>query len=274
MKPKTIDAAPARRKPIRLVDLSTYPPDQLSHCPPQTGVGCGFWACYLDALGLLGIVVKCNFEFIQGYRDALDPDPSDPKNLPLTAPPQWIRQTAPPWTDAEMKAWKTAFLEKNSKYWSGYFAFACTTPGSEALFAETEVQFVDAGQKGDHIYNVKVYRWSHPDFSGGSVVPTCNVRGSTVQLAEEARDEITIIHEAGHMLGLGDEYPRDDGKPEKADHSDLVYDDFGHEVWRGQVETYRLMYSRGTGWDVVREYGVVFAHALRTVTQMEWKHIT
>ncbi|APR75163.1 Hypothetical protein A7982_00509 [Minicystis rosea] len=108
MKPKTINAAPARRKPIEFVDLSQYPPEKLNHYSPPTHVGCGFWACYLEPLDLLGIMVKCNFEFIQGYRDRLDPDPRDPKNLPLKKPVQNIPngEMAPPWTDAEMKAWK------------------------------------------------------------------------------------------------------------------------------------------------------------------------
>lgn len=73
------------------------------------------------------------------------------------------------------------------------------------------------------------------------------------------------------MIGLGAEYPDGKGKQTPALHSDLVYDDFGHEVIRGQVDPYRLMYSREKGHEIDQEYGVVFAYALRAVTQKSWR---
>jgi hypothetical protein len=80
-----------------------------------------------------------------------------------------------------------------------------------------------------------------------------------------------VAHEAGHMLGLGDEY-QEKNVPEgkRAYHSDLVKAEFGAEVIRGKADPDSIMAQSGAQ-KVLPLHGVVFLKAIKQVTNMsEW----
>jgi hypothetical protein len=87
----------------------------------------------------------------------------------------------------------------------------------------------------------------------GNVDTTVNPRGTAFNVG---------AHEAGHMLGLGDEYP-EEGAPDKVKHSDLVQAEFGHEVTRGTSDPDSVMHG---GVIVKQEHGVTMLDALRKLT--------
>jgi len=221
---------------------------------PSTGFG-NFDVCYSPKTGVLAITVKCKFWFRDGKPEDFDEE-DEPRG--------WE------WKPAELLKWKADFMRRVSAKWSDQFTFHCTRDGWEDLQAAVKVHFVESEEKDSH-YELQVTKIPEAETRRSRVrKPKHNKRRAKAfldsgDLAQEEKGDYSqtvAFHEAGHMLGLGDEYNKD---VEPA-HEKLVRAEFGHGVPRHRDG--RLM-SQG---DLIGpEYGVTFLEALRMITGVpEW----
>jgi hypothetical protein len=179
------------------------------------------------------------------------------------------------WTDAVKADWKSRYLSTVSAAWSGgHHIFHCQKDWWEALTATTTVQFVET-ERSEH-FNLSITKIPPGGFRQSSVTrPDSSWLGDTpgsgdfdsedlTPTAKPGGTQVGAVHEAGHMLGLDDEYGT--GTP---DHSGLVQSEFGHGVARGADG--RIMSG---GMEIQPEHGVTFLEALKSATSMqEWSHI-
>lgn len=210
-------------------------------------------------LSTLQIVCKCKFNFVSG----------NVTEFPSATPEQLT------WTDqAEMDAWKARFISTVSSTWSsGNHVFYCQKPWWESLIAKVNVNIQEA-DSGEH-FALTIAKIPKREFRTSSVTsPTIlPIIGQTTSGTGDfdSEDLETVpkaggmqtpaVHEAGHMLGLDDEYGT--GTPS---HSDLVESEFGHGVARG--DDGRIMSG---GNDIQPEHGVTFLEALKEATSIsEW----
>lgn len=210
-------------------------------------------------LSTLQIVCKCKFNFVSG----------NATEFPNATPEQLT------WTDkAEMDAWKARFISTVSNTWSsGNHVFYCQKPWWESLIARVSVDIQEA-DSGEH-FALTIAKIPRGGFRTSSVTsPTVlpiigQVTSGTGDFDSEDLDTVSkaggmqtpAVHEAGHMLGLDDEYGT--GTPS---HSDLVESEFGHGVARG--DDGRIMSG---GNDIQPEHGVTFLEALKDATGIsEW----
>jgi hypothetical protein len=229
---------------------------------PSTGAGM-FDVDYRPD-GRLLITVKGAFTFLPGTRIVQDwTNPRAPTN----------HEVPDPWTKEGQDQWKAKFFEQAGSKWSGKHEFWCQKDWWESLRAVPEVRFIEAPEWGStpgesaH-FRVTVHKAGEREGS--------HVRKGikNAELREEDVDYNPTTgrtvgqHEAGHMLGLGDEYPPSADDDPQAWHSAAVKVEFGHEVIRGRGDPASIM---ATGSKVLPEHGVTFLDALRTVTEMrEW----
>jgi hypothetical protein len=226
---------------------------------PSTGLG-NFDILYEPKTGVLTVTVKCRFKFKDGKPGDFD-DEDEPQG--------WI------WKPAETAKWKADFMRRVSAKWSGQFTFHCTRDWWEELQAAVQVRFVESDAKHSH-YDLQVTKIPEVDSRRSKVRrPKHNKNKGRAfldsgDLAQEDKgnfSQTVAFHEAGHMLGLGDEYSKDDDKP--VAHEKLVQAEFGHGVPRH--DDGRLM-SEG---DLIGpEYGVTFLEALRVITDVPQWHYT
>jgi hypothetical protein len=231
---------------------------------PSTGLG-NFDVLYEPKTGLLTVTVKCRFKFVNGKAQEPDPDDED--------------GTSTLWDEASKLKWKTDFMRRVSNKWSDQFTFFCTRDWWEDLHAAVQVRFVESDAKHAH-YDLRVTKVTETgDDDGQSKVrgPKGNQKKGRATLYSEDLiqtekvhgDQTVAFHEAGHMLGLGDEYPNKKNKQKGIAHEKLVQAEFGHGVPRHQDG--RLM---SDGDLMMPEYGVTFLEALRAITAMEqWSHV-
>jgi Domain of unknown function (DUF4157) len=210
-------------------------------------------------LSTLQIVCKCKFNFVSG----------NATEFPSATPEQLT------WTDqAEMDAWKARFISKVSSTWSsGNHVFYCQKPWWESLIAKVNVDIQEA-DSGEHfaltIAKIPTGEFRTSSVTSPTVVPIIGQTTSgTGDFDSEDLETVSkpggmqtpAVHEAGHMLGLDDEYGT--GTPS---HSDLVESEFGHGVARGADG--RIMSG---GNDIQPEHGVTFLEALKEATDIsEW----
>jgi len=216
-----------------------------------------FDATYNPGASELKIVCKSKFNFINGTAT----------EFPDAAPEDLV------WEDDKKEEWKNNFLSACSTSWSGGgHTFYCQKDWWEPIKAKVKIEFTSVTEN-EH-FGLKIKKIPAGGFDRSSVgrprvaddgtftpgtgnfdsedLTTVNKPGGQQQAA---------VHEAGHMLGLDDEYGT--GTP---DHSDLVESEFGHGVARGSDG--RIM-SGGT--DIQPEHGVTFLEALKEATGMsEW----
>jgi hypothetical protein len=219
---------------------------------PSTGLG-NFDVSYDPKTGVLDVTVRCKFWFRDGKPEDFEED-EDPR-----------------WNPAEILKWKADFMRRVSAKWSNQFTFHCTRDGWEELQAAVQVHFVESEEKDSH-YELQVTKIPEAETKQSRVrrPPKHNRRRGKAfldsgDLAQEEKGDYSqtvAFHEAGHMLGLGDEYNKD----KKPAHEKLVEAEFGHGVPRHKDG--RLM-SQG---DLIGpEYGVTFLEALRMITGVpEW----
>ena len=223
---------------------------------PSTGRG-NFDVAYWPVASRLEITVKCHFNFHAG--SAADWPDAEPEDLA--------------WTKASSDKWKADFMKVVSDKWSAKHTFHCTREWWEDMSATVKIRFVESPDKPH--YNLNVMKIPEGETRGSSVTaPSGPGRpGKTKFDSEDLRQhekragrQTPALHEAGHMLGLGDEYPDDDHPGRAVAHEQLVRNEFGHGVPR--TRDGRIM---SNGEDIEPEHGVTFIEALRDVTKMpEW----
>ncbi|HEY4348002.1 MAG TPA: hypothetical protein VGM80_10470 [Gaiellaceae bacterium] len=223
---------------------------------PDTGLGM-FDVSYDAGGGSLAITCKVQFDFADGSA-------AEFPNAPAS-------ELA--WTEALKNDWKSRYLSTVSSSWSGHHTFYCQKDWWEDLTAAVNVQFVEV-EKDPH-FNVHVAKIPAGAFRQSSVTaPESHLFGPSAGSGDFDSEDLTptakpggtqigAVHEAGHMLGLDDEYGT--GTPS---HSDPVEAEFGHGVTRGADG--RIMSG---GMDIQPEHGVTFLAGLKDCTDMdEWAH--
>jgi hypothetical protein len=222
---------------------------------PSTGIG-NFDALYEPKAGTLTITVKCKFWFHNGKpKDWEDAEEGE----------------TPEWGPKEILKWKADFTRRVSAHWSDRFAFHCTRPWWEDLEAVVKVRFVEARSEKDAHYVVNVTKIPEMEDRRSRVrrPKRHGKRGVAFLDSEDLvnyEGQTPAYHEAGHMLGLGDEYPKKTKKP--VEHEKLVKAEHGHGVPRKRDE--RQMAS---GNELRPEHGVTFLETLRLVSGVqEWSH--
>jgi hypothetical protein len=219
-----------------------------------------FDAIYEPGSGTLRIVVKCRFAFVNGSAAKYP-----------TAKAEELT-----WADAESEQWKNNFISTVSSAWSGgNHIFYCEKPWWESLSAKVNVEF-QAVDSGEHfaVSVTKIPPGAPPRTSSVTSPTVLPIIGATGPGSAEfdshdlsleqkrAGMQTPAIHEAGHMLGLDDEY----GESGSPDHSDEVESEFGHGVARKRDG--RVM---SNGNDIQPEHGITFLLALKEATGMdEW----
>jgi hypothetical protein len=238
-----------------------YPAGSDQSYSPSTGIG-SFDAQYIPKSGYLNISVRCEFNFIPGTRTDM---PDFEKAMKEKRAPKLV-EVQVPWTKKEETDWEKRFMSLCGPTWSGKHVFYCQKDWWESLKAKVKVNFTKATSPGlaPH-FKITIHKgWSGERSTAGK---WNQADLSEIDLEKHGR-HTTATHEAGHMLGLGDEY-YEEGKPRLAEHSSLVKAEFGHEVIRGQGNPDSIMAG---GSKIMREHGVVFLEALKKVTNIkEWK---
>lgn len=238
---------------------------------PDTGLGM-FDISYSAASGILTLTCKSKFNFIDGQRDTYDPGQFDNAN-----DADFV------WTEEAKEAWKARFLSECSGAWTGQHTFWAQKDWWESIKATTNVEFI-AVETGQH-FTLNITKIpEHEDDGGvgfarssvgrpsknwfGGVNPGTGTFDSNDLTGTNKpggnTPQMPAVHEAGHMLGLGDEYEVRAGHV--AQHDGLVHDEFGTSVVVGSDD--RIM-SGGNAMN--NEHGVTFLNALRNATGMdEW----
>lgn len=235
--------------------------------PTKTGV---FSAVYKPYACILEVVVACKFTFIAG-------DVVVTKKNPSTGELYTAKEKGPGWTEAEKESWKETFMSQASQFWTGSHRFNCTSRGFESLYAVPHVIFCEAVPEDVKPMQIHVYSSSNKEheIACKDQFTSC-VLGMSSYLLRDSVNDMTARHEAGHMLGLGDEYA---GSPKvEADHSALVEKEFGHKVIPGKVNTAggqldqaSIMCDSARGTKILPEHGVVLLEVLRTSTDKQWQ---
>jgi hypothetical protein len=220
-----------------------------------------FDAIYNPSGGALKIICKCKFNFVSG----------SPAQFPDATPEELA------WTDeAAMNDWKSRFISTVSSTWSsGGHIFYSQKDWWESLAAKVSVEIREVSE--DEHFGLTITKIPPGGkHTSGVYRPKTGFFGYTPGRGDfDSEDLETVrkpggmqtpaVHEAGHMLGLDDEYidPKDSSTPA---HSDLVESEFGHGSARGTDG--RIMSG---GNDIQPEHGVTFLEALKNATDMsEW----
>ncbi len=223
-----------------------------------------FDALYVPATNTLQITVKCKFNFVNG--SATEFPTAGPEDL------QWTDQAA-------MDSWKAKFISTVSSTWSsGNLAFYCQKDWWESRVARVNIEVHEVDD--DEHFALSITKIPTGAFRQSSVsAPDTGIFGGLFgydpgsgdfdsedlnEVNKPGGKQIGAVHEAGHMLGLDDEY--ETGSSEAPSHSDMVQSEFGHGVARGADG--RIMSG---GMDIQPEHGVTFLAALKKATGMdEW----
>ena len=216
-----------------------------------------FDAAYDAVAGVLTATVRCHFDF----RDGNTADFPGSTEADVT------------WSDAAEDRWKTSWLTQSNQTWSGRHTFFCQEDWWEDMTSTVAVNFVESDDSPHYDLDVTMIpsgrfaqssvgtgrpggpfglgrRAGQGTFDSEDLTPTAKPGGT----------QIGANHEAGHMLGLDDEYGI--GTP---DHGGMVQDVLGHGVTRGSDD--RIMSG---GMVVQPEHGVTFIAALRAATDKRW----
>jgi hypothetical protein len=228
---------------------------------PSTHRG-NFGVLYEPMDARLTITVRCAFWFKDGNPSDWDDDEAGPD------PHRW--------GPAEILKFKADFMRKVSAKWSDQFTFYCGRPWWEDLQAAVQVRFTEVAEADAH-YVLNVTKIPEDEYRKSTVWAPGETKGKKrgrAKLNSEVLQpaglhgggvQTPAYHEAGHMLGLGDEYP---GRKEAVAHEKLVQAEFGHGVPRKHDGS-----IMSVGNDVKPWHGVTFLEALRGVTGVpEWSH--
>lgn len=225
---------------------------------PDTGLG-AFDASYTPSDGVFAITVRCRFAFHDGSAAAFPRAGADK----LT------------WTDPEREDYRNRWLARTSSTWSGKHTFHCQRDWWEKLSAKVVVRFVAVDRDPHFDVGVtKIPRGAHrtssvtaPSVTQGRFVPGTGTFDTedlkpTYKGAGGGRKMTSATHEAGHMLGLDDEYR---ASPGAVAHAGLARREFGRAARK--VDDARIM-SLGSRVDPL--HGVTFLAALQVATGVDW----
>lgn len=179
------------------------------------------------------------------------------------------------WTDEAKEAWKNNFISTVSDAWSSNHIFYCQKDWWQHLDAKVVVNIQEVDSDEHFRLNITKIppgefeqswvRRPRPGFFGGFTPGEGQFDSEDLtEVPKPGGRQTAAVHEAGHMLGLDDEY--ETGDTDDPNHSDLVEDEFGTSVARGADG--RIMSG---GMDIQPEHGVTFLEALKEATDMsEW----
>jgi len=231
-------------------------PHTASNFQPSTGLGL-FDVTYTPSAGSLEIVCKCKFNFVNGV--ATEYPGATPADLN--------------WTPEQKKTWTANYLSTVNGAWSGHHTFHCHKDWWESLSGTVAVHFVEADSAEQFVLDVTKIPKGEFRRSNVSAPSVGTFGGVTPGHGEFDSEDLSSVgkpggtqtpaaHEAGHMLGLDDEY--NTGETGAPSHSADVEKEFGHEVKRGADG--RIMSG---GMDILPEHGVTFLEAIKKATDME-----
>lgn len=248
----------------------------------DTGTGLGYFDAvrYDDINQQLTIVIRPSFNF-QPFQPAAGTDPNLLAQLPLFL------------TNARAACKET--FSRMAQCWGGWHKFVQAGPGAAQGFVTTqiEVEEVPAGPIPANLsytpitfgnvgmrarvkaHNMVVdYTDGYVNMGGVIVAPIWPQEYIAAQLGlppPNGFPNYTIMHELGHLFGLGDEYVAAapgyaQGQP--TDHSALAMRELGTHVFHGWNNKSIMT---NAGGDILDVHGVSFLHALRTVSGVHWK---
>ena len=254
--PTTTPAAatdlPAYQESMR--DRRTFQGQTFTKDPHQPSTGIGLFAAQYSN-NTLKITVRCSFNFTNSW---------------------WIqypRATAADrtWQPGESDRWKQTFMEQVRSVWSGQHTFHCQRDWWESEFANTDIEVVESAENPHFACTVqkipprefRTSSVSSPIFGGMLGGGTADFDSNDINSVPKAGgDQRASVHEAGHMLGLDDEYGDPD---EEVAHSDIVEDQGGGKVIRGADG--RIMSG---GEQVGTAHGSTFLEVLKEITHVDW----
>lgn len=228
---------------------------------PSTGAGM-FDVAWSPANGQLTMTVRCHFNFHDSVVERkVDPksDPSAPTMIDIVAK----------WDPAEIATWKAQFIQQATSIWKDTHTFYCQRDWWEGLTATTQVQIVDEPDTNPFKYHYLVTVHKRGSLEKGPA-ETVGVVKKQAEFGQEMFDDPKgkplAAHEAGHMLGLGDEYTGPSAGPLL--HDKLAKLQLGKEIVQGKGDPESLM---NDGAKVLPEHGVTFFEALETLRpDLKW----
>jgi hypothetical protein len=245
-------------------DLESFKKKPVTKDRNETSTGSGlFDLSYAPGEGRLTITVRCHFDF----RDSVIERIVDPKSDP--AAPK-MKDIVARWDDGEKAAWMNKFFAQASTTWKDTHTFWCQRDWWESLRATTSVRFVNEPETNPFKYHFNVVVHKRGSIEKGPA-HTVGARKRQAEWGEELLDDNpkgqpTGAHEAGHMLGLGDEYTGGAAGPIL--HDNLVKAQFGKELIQGKGDPASIM---ADGAKVLPEHGVTFFEALERLTpDLKW----
>lgn len=195
----------------------------------------------------------------------------------------------------------------NVECWGGWHRFVCNEPGISNLFAEvrceveemgsgtlapntifTKVTFGSVGQKAKMFTSTSIIldhtdgfdRDIDRDITALTCIPErpkehIEALMGFPPVPPETYKYRTIMHEVGHLFGLGDEYDANEEGYQKGSpvaHTALVKKDLNKDIFHGWTDQSIMgkAYSSGKILDV---HGVTFLEALRALTGLSWKFV-
>ncbi|MBN2002208.1 MAG: DUF4157 domain-containing protein [Anaerolineae bacterium] len=236
-------------------------PQTLENYQPSTGLGM-FDATYNPDTNTLEIVLKCNFNFNAGD---------------LTKWGGTYTDADVTWTEEEIEQWKADYIQEVTAAWSGNQTLYAQDDFWESESVNVNVSVVETDDNEHFTVNVeKIPSDQHegssvsaPSVDDDGVVTPGTVTLDSSDLTDRDRtadDGSTMqqrgaIHEAGHMLGLGDEY----GASYGCHHAQQYQDRYGTAVVEGADG--RIM---SIGEDILPEHNLVFLEVMEEITGVEW----
>jgi hypothetical protein len=228
---------------------------------PSTGAGM-FDVAWSPGEGRLTMTIRCHFRFHDSVVERrVDPksDPHAPTMMDIVAK----------WDAAEIATWKTQFIQQATSVWKDTHTFHCQRDWWEGLTATTRVQIVDEPDTNPFKYHYLVTVHKRGSLDKG-IAETVGVVKKQAEFGQEMFDDPMGkpigAHEAGHMLGLGDEYTGPTAGPLL--HDKLAKLQLGKEIVQGKGDPESLM---NNGAKVLPEHGVTFFEALEKLKpDLKW----
>ncbi|MEX0268913.1 hypothetical protein AB3R30_07215 [Leptolyngbyaceae cyanobacterium UHCC 1019] len=222
-------------------------------------------AIYFPSQNNLRVKVIVGFKFQPEEKISITPEEierANAENRPAT-----LTKTLIEWTSEEQQEFKGRFLRIASADWSFNHIMYAHKDWWENLRASVIVNFVEGvsalSNKPDRLITVSK-----------EIAERSHVFGANVLLHKEDVEGTgkKAGHEAGHMLGLGDEYGEAEKTGQKVRHSELIEEEFGPKriIIRGSEDPESIM---STGTKILPEHGVVFLKIIRDLAPQAIWHL-